>query len=145
MVARAGHAQRTGAQGRRDLHGGAAHPSGGGGFLARDERQGNPREAAAEEPDVPRADTRAMDPHQRLSRRGYWVWQLTQLHAADPAQLLCQRYPHGSSLLTLYSWRPWVTLRARHRIGFWPADAQRATRLPVAAGDSWWPTSPRAP
>ena len=27
MVARACHAQRTGAQGRRDLHGGAAHPS----------------------------------------------------------------------------------------------------------------------
>jgi hypothetical protein len=166
MVSWAGHAERTGAQGRRDLHGSAAHPSGGGGdehglaglqpppvhealiggptgdhqpgrlgearpaghrdqtvrrrqrqfgepapagnrlaytrspgwtpapspaasttpatSWPGDERQGNPREAA-EEPDVPRADTRAMDPDQRLSRRGYWVWQLTQLYAADPA------------------------------------------------------------
>ena len=75
-------------------------------FLARDKRQGNPREAAAEEPDVPRADTRAMDPHQRLSHRGYWVWQLTQLYAADPAQLLRQRYSHDFSLLTLYSCHP---------------------------------------
>jgi hypothetical protein len=33
-----------------------------------------------------------MDPHQRLSRRGHRVWQLTQLYAADPAQLLRQRY-----------------------------------------------------
>ena len=161
MVARAGHAQRSGAQRRRDLHGRAAHPSGGGGdehglarlqpapvhqalvagptadhqpgrlgeacpaghrgqavrrrqrqfgkpaprreqgpvhplarldtgpvtgrfdqagdFLPRDERQGNPRETAAEEPDVPRADTRAMDPHKHLPHRGYRVWQLPQL------------------------------------------------------------------
>ena len=43
------------------------------------------QEVAAEEPDVPRADTRAMDSHQRLSRRGYRIWQLTQLYAADPA------------------------------------------------------------
>jgi len=42
-----------------------------------------------------------MDPHQRLSRRGHRIWQLTQLYAADPAQLLCQRNPHRSSLLTL--------------------------------------------
>ena len=77
-----------------------------GDFLARDERQGNPREAAAEEPDVPRADTRAIDPHQYLSRRRYWVWQLTQLYAANPAQLLRQRCSHGSSLLTVYSSRP---------------------------------------
>jgi hypothetical protein len=37
-----------------------------------------------------------MDPHQRLPRRGYWFWQLTQLYAADPAQLLRQSYSHGS-------------------------------------------------
>jgi hypothetical protein len=32
-----------------------------GDLLTRDERQGKPREAAAEEPDVPQADARAMD------------------------------------------------------------------------------------
>jgi hypothetical protein len=41
-----------------------------------------------------------MDPHQRLSRRGYRVGQLTQPYAADPAQFLRQRYSHESSLLT---------------------------------------------
>ena len=55
-----------------------------------------------------------MDPHQRLSRRGYWVWQLTQHYAADPTQGLRQRYSHDSSLLTLYSCRPRVTFQARH-------------------------------
>jgi hypothetical protein len=45
-----------------------------GDLLARDERQANPREAAAEEPHVPRADAGAVHPDQRLSRRGCWVW-----------------------------------------------------------------------
>src|SRR5581483_8981143 len=82
-----------------------------GDFLARDERQGNSRETAAEEPDVPRAGTRGMDPDQHLSRRGYRVGQLTQLYTADPAQLLRQRYSHGSGLRTLYSCPRWVTPR----------------------------------
>jgi hypothetical protein len=71
-----------------------------GDFLARDERQGKPWEAAAEEPDVPRADTCAVDPDKHLSRRGYWVRPFAQLHAVDPAELRHKRYSHGSALLT---------------------------------------------
>jgi hypothetical protein len=48
-----------------------------GDFLAWDERQGDPWEAAAEEPNVPQADTRTMDPDPRLSRRGLWIWQFS--------------------------------------------------------------------
>jgi hypothetical protein len=53
-------------------------------FLAWDEWQGDSREAAAEEPNVPQADTRATDPHQCQSRRGLWIWQFGQFHAVDP-------------------------------------------------------------
>jgi hypothetical protein len=69
-------------------------------FLARDERQGDPREAAAEESNVPQADTRAMDPDQCLPCRGLWIWKFTQFHALDPIERPCQRYPQGSALLT---------------------------------------------
>src|SRR5205823_11049671 len=72
-----------------------------GDFLPWDERQGDPWEAAAEEANVPQTDTRAMDPDQRLSRSGLWIWQFTQFHAVDPIQLPCQRYSHGSELLTV--------------------------------------------
>ena len=77
-----------------------------GDFLARDERQGKPWEAAAEEPDVPRADARAVDPDQHLSRRGGWVWPFTQLHAIDPAELPRKRYSLDSALLTVCSCCP---------------------------------------
>jgi len=40
-----------------------------GDFLARDERQGESREAAAEESDVPGADARAVDPDRVLTTR----------------------------------------------------------------------------
>jgi len=99
-----------------------------GDLLTRDERQGKPREAAAEEPDVPQADARAMDSDQCLSRRGCWSWPFTQLHAIDPAQLLRQRYAHGSALLTLCSCGPSVPVRARHRLGFCPPMPRRQRR-----------------
>jgi hypothetical protein len=70
-------------------------------FLSRDERQGKPWEAAAEEPDVPGADTRAVDLDQRLSRRRCRIWLVTQLQAVDTAQLHRKRYSHGSALLTV--------------------------------------------
>jgi len=69
-----------------------------------------------------------MDPHQRLSRHGYWGWELTHPYAVDPAQLLRQRHSHGSSLLTLYFCRSWVTLRAPGTV----LGSGWATRLPVA-------------
>jgi hypothetical protein len=72
-----------------------------GDFLARDERQGNPREAAAEEADVPRADTRH-GTRTSLASHGHRVWQLSQPYAADSARLLHQHYSHDSGLLTLY-------------------------------------------
>ena len=71
-----------------------------GDFLAGDERQGEPGEATAEEPDVPRADTRGVDPDQHLSRPGSRVRPFSQRHAVDPAQLLRQRDSHGPDLLT---------------------------------------------
>src|SRR5207248_949961 len=72
-----------------------------GDFLTRDERQGNPWETAAQEPHVPRANARAVNPDQRLSRRWCWVGLIAQVHAVDPTQLLRQRYSHSFGLLTL--------------------------------------------
>src|SRR5207237_3040724 len=74
-----------------------------GDFLTGDERQGNPRETAAQEPDVPRPDASAINSNQRLSRRRCWVRLIAKLHAVDPAQLLRQRYSHAFGLLTLCS------------------------------------------
>ena len=97
-------------------------------LLTRDERQGKPREAAAEEPGIPQADARAMDSDQCLSRRGCWSWPFTQLHAIDPAQLLRQRYADGCAFLTLCSCGPSVPVRARHRLGFCPPMPRRQRR-----------------
>jgi hypothetical protein len=57
-----------------------------GDFLTRDKRQGQPRETAAEEIDIPLADTRTVDSDQRLARRWSRVWQFTEFDAADPTQ-----------------------------------------------------------
>jgi hypothetical protein len=88
-----------------------------GDFLTWDERQGNSWEATAKEANVPQADTCAMDPDQRLSRRRLWVWQFTQFHTVDPIKLPCQRYPHGSALLSLSRCSPTPWLLAGRRIG----------------------------
>ena len=55
----------------------------------------DPWEAAAEESNVPQADTRAMDPDQCLSRRGLWISKVPQFDAVDPIERSCQCYPHG--------------------------------------------------
>lgn len=73
-----------------------------------DERQTDSWEAAAQEPDIPRTDARAVDPHQHLSRGGYRVRSVHQLHTVDPVKLLRHRHPHASSL----------TLERRLRVAF---------------------------
>ena len=64
-------------------------------FLARDERQGEPWPAAADEPDVPGTDGGAVDPYQRLSPPGRRIGPVTYLHAVDPTELLNNRCTHG--------------------------------------------------
>jgi hypothetical protein len=76
-----------------------------GDFLARHERQGKAREAAADEPDVPGTYARTVDPDQHLSCRGHRIWQFRLIHAVDPAELCHDRCSHGCGLLT-----PWPTL-----------------------------------
>ena len=93
-----------------------------GDLLTRDERQGKPREAAAEEPDVPQADTCAMDSDRCLSRRRVLELAVHSAPAIDPAQLLRQRYARGSALLTLCSCGPPVPVRAPPPPWVLPAD-----------------------
>jgi hypothetical protein len=97
-----------------------------GDLQTRDEGQSRRSEGAADHCGVPRADASAPHPDNRLSRRGRWIWPFTQLHAANPAQLLYKRYSHVCPSPQLVLPPPRTTLPTP------PASASRIAAFPNA-------------